>query len=140
MNNTSINIHGIASIALRHHLQLLILYGSCAKGTERQGSDIDIAVFGLTPLSFETLLTLHDELSVIFPGKEVDIKSLHHATPFFQYQVMRDGILLYGDRHVFIRLKVYAIRMQQENFKLRHIRNVLLEKRQKHLTSLFIHD
>ncbi len=139
MNHMSINTQGIASVARRNHLRLVVLYGSYAKGTERPQSDIDLAVLASAPLSFETLINLHNEFSDAFPNKEVDVKSLHHAAPFFQYQVMKDGILLYGDRHLFTRLKVYAIRIQQENFKLRHIRNVLLEKRQKHLTSLFIH-
>lgn len=139
MHNVSINTRRIALVAQRHHLQLVVLYGSCAKGTERPESDIDLAVLGSVPLSFETLLSLYNEFSDVFPGKEVDVKSLHRAAPFFQYQVMKDGVLLYGDRHLFTRLKVYAIRMQQENVKLRRLRDTLLEKRQKHLSSLFIH-
>ena len=139
MNNININTQRIALIAQRHHLQLVALYGSYAKGTERRESDIDIAALGLAPLSFETLLLLHNEFSDAFPGKEVDIQSLHRAAPFFQYQVMKDGVILFGDRHLFTRLKVYAIRMHQKNFKLRHLRDVLLAKRQKHLESLFIH-
>lgn len=139
MNKVSINTRRIALVAQRHHLQLVVLYGSCAKGTERPESDIDLAVLGSVPLSFEALLRLYNEFSYVFPGREIDVKSMRGATPFFQYQVMKDGILLYGNDHLFTRLKVYTIRMQQENVKLRNLRDVLLEKRQKHLASLFIH-
>ncbi len=139
MNNININTQRIASVARRHHLQLVVLYGSYARGTQRHESDIDIAALGATPLSFETLLSLHNEFSDAFPSKEVDIQSLHRAAPFFRYQVMKDGVLLFGDPHLFTRLKVYAIRAHQENFKLRHMRDVLLQRRQRHLESLFIH-
>jgi predicted nucleotidyltransferase len=139
MNENAIVTQRIKSVAERHRLRLVVLYGSYAKGTATASSDIDIAVLGESLLSFEEMLSLQNEFSDLFPGREVDVKSLHRAVPFFRYHVMKDGKLLFGDRRLFTNFKVYAIRAHQENFKLRKLRDALIEKRQKHLASLFLH-
>lgn len=134
-----INTAHIARVSRRHGLRLAVLYGSYARGKEQARSDIDIAALGAAPLSFETMVILQNEFSDAFPGREVDVQSLHRASPFFRFHVMRDGVLLYGDAHLFNRFKVYAIRSHQENMTVRRLKNALIERRQKHLTSLFIH-
>ena len=137
MNITSIDTKQISSIAEQYHLQLVVLYGSYAKGTQRQGSDIDIAVLGFEPPSFKKMLALQNEFFDVCAETDVDVKSLHRVSPFFRYQVMKDGVLLFGDSHLFTRYKVYAIRARQENAKLEYLRDILLKKRQQHLDSLY---
>jgi len=122
-------------------LKLMILYGSYAKETPRKGSDLDIAVLGKKPIDLETELKLYSALAEVFGDsrdRELDVKSLHGVDPFFRYQVMKDGILLYGDSHDFYIFKVYAIRAHQENQKLRRLKELLLKKRQEHLEKLYV--
>ncbi|KUK99380.1 MAG: hypothetical protein XE08_0075 [Parcubacteria bacterium 32_520] len=70
--------------------------------------------------------------------RELDLKSLHGIDPFFRFQIMKDGVLLYGDRHDFITFKVYAIRAHQENLALYRLKEILLKKRQEHLKKLHV--
>jgi predicted nucleotidyltransferase len=121
------------------NLKLIVLHGSYAKGTPRKGSDLDIAVLGKKPIEFEDLLKLHGKLADVFGDnqqRELDLKSLHGVDTFFRYQVMKDGVLLYGSPHDFIVFKVYAIRSHQENQKIYRLKEILLKKRQEHLEKL----
>jgi len=128
-------------IAKKYNLQLVILYGSFAKNLARQTSDIDIAVLGKQKISFEEEIGLNGEFMSVAAKlrvKDVDVKSLHNASPFFRYQVMKDGILLYGDIHQFNTFKLYAIRFFQETGKFRNLRDLMLKKRMSHLKELYV--
>lgn len=131
----------IKKIGEDFNLKLIILHGSYAKKTPRKESDLDIAFLTEKPIDFETELKLYSALSDIFgdnQARELDIKSLHGVDPFFRYQVMKDGVLIYGDPHDFYIFKVYAIRAHQENKKLYKLKEILLRKRQKHLEKLYV--
>lgn len=126
----------INKIGERYDLFLIVLYGSAAKGLLRKGSDIDVAVLGNKKITFEQIVDLINEFTDVFE-REVDAKSLHNTNPLFRYQVMKDGVLLYGNQHQFNKFKLYCIRVYQENQKLRNLRDLLLKKRQKHLEELY---
>lgn len=131
----------IKKVGKEFNLKLIILYGSYAKETARRGSDLDVAVLGEKPIDLKTELKLYSALAKIFGDnreRELDVKSLHGVDPFFRYQVMKDGVLVYGDLHDFHIFKVYAIRCHQENQKLRKLKEILLKKRQEHLEKLYV--
>lgn len=131
----------IAKIGRKFNLKLMMIYGSYAKGAPRKMSDLDIAVLGKEPIDFKTELKLYSALAEIFGDnreRELDVKSLHGISSFFRYQVMKDGVLIYGDPHDFYIFKVYAIRCHQENQKLYQLKEILLKKRQEHLEKLYI--
>jgi predicted nucleotidyltransferase len=123
----------ISKVGRNYHLQFIILYGSFATNRTRKDSDMDIAVKGYKELAFQETLNIFDSLSNLFPGKNLDVKSLHKVDPLFRFQVMRDGILLYGDRTDYLDFKAYAYRDYRESKSLFHLQSQLVEKRLKDL-------
>lgn len=127
----------IAEIAEKRDLLFVILYGSQATGKTNDESDVDVAVLGKKPISFNELIDLNGEFADVFKVKEIDVKSLHNASPFFLYQVMLNGILLYGDEHKFNIFKLYAIRSFQESAEIRRLRDAIMKKRGEHLKEVY---
>lgn len=94
------------------------LFGSQARGTARDGSDVDVAVLFAQdpPRTFEGLpLDLESELER-FLGLPVQVVSLNHAPADLIHRVLRDGILLLDrDRSKRIR---FEVRSRNEYFDL----------------------
>jgi len=126
----------ITEIGRKYKLKLVVIYGSYAKGENRKASDLDIAVLGEKELEFKTILDLYSEFSNIFKGKEIDIKSLHRVDPFFRYQVMRDSILIYGNRLEYHNFKAYAFRAYMDSKDLLQIEKILSQKTISYLRQL----
>ncbi len=88
------------------------LFGSSARGDERPGSDVDVAVlFRDDPP--RTLAGLHldlaDRLTGALGGRRVDLVVLNHAPVDLVHRVLRDGLLLLErDRSARIRFEVDA--------------------------------
>lgn len=125
-------------VARRYHLDLIILFGSHAKGRARPDSDLDIAVRAYKPgwIGTRRVPRWRWQLDVIgavgnaFDYKyEVDVSFLNRATPLFLDQVARHGKLLYerkpGD---FLTFKVYAARRYEDNEKFFGMTRRYLEK------------
>lgn len=123
----------IAETAEKKKLSLIILYGSQATGKARNDSDIDMAALGERPLRFEDIADLINDFSDVFGSNEIDVKSLHFADPLFRFQVMRDGILLYGDRKKFLSFKAYAFRDYHDSKDLFMLKDLLIKKRMQNL-------
>jgi predicted nucleotidyltransferase len=74
-------------------LEVLWLYGSAAKGTDRKDSDLDLgALFTRRPSGydlFKAALELEDLL-----GRKVDLVDLDRAGPILGMQVLKHGRLL----------------------------------------------
>ncbi len=128
----------VAKVAQKHNLALVILYGSQATGKARKGSDVDIAVLGKKPFSPEQTISLHGDFDDVFRVRDLDVKSLHNANSFFRYQVVKNGVLLYGDMRQYNLFKLYAIRYFQENKKMRELRDFIIKKRQEHLEKTYV--
>ncbi len=72
------------------------LFGSCATGSLRPSSDIDVAVEphrGLAPASFATLRERLEESDVPY---DVDVIDLTTASREFAHRVRREGVLWKG--------------------------------------------
>jgi predicted nucleotidyltransferase len=71
------------------------LFGSCATGSTRPSSDIDVAVEPLhgSPVSFATLRERLEESDVPY---DVDVIDLTTVSPEFAHRVRREGILWRG--------------------------------------------
>ena len=88
------------------------LFGSSARGDERPGSDVDVAVlFREAPP--RTLAGLHldlaERLTGALGGRRVDLVLLNHAPVDLVHRVLRDGVLLLErDRSARIRFEVNA--------------------------------
>lgn len=68
-----------------------VLFGSGAKGKQKPGSDIDIAVYFKNPpegLAYLDLVNLLSDLA----GSEVDLIVLNSASAFLRHQVMKTKV------------------------------------------------
>lgn len=64
-------IHAAAGLCRKHSAKEIILFGSRAKGTARERSDIDIAVSGVK--DFDLLLDEVDQLPTLYTVDIVDL-------------------------------------------------------------------
>lgn len=88
----------LALLAKRHHLRLVYVFGSVARGDARAQSDIDIAYKATQPLTLQERGQLIDDLYKLFkPAKRpIDLVDLASAPPLLAAQVAREGRKLYG--------------------------------------------
>ncbi|OQW89598.1 MAG: DNA polymerase subunit beta [Thiotrichaceae bacterium IS1] len=73
----------------------IILFGSLAKGTFAEDSDIDLAVAGIPPHRFFAALGAVNHLSCVW----IDLKPLEDLEPYFRQCVLATGEYLY-EKHV----------------------------------------
>lgn len=81
-----------------HEPQVLTayLFGSRARGTERLGSDVDVAVL-FAEARPRTLMGLPTELEAALSaalGLDAQVVDLERASPDFVHRVLRDGVLV----------------------------------------------
>ncbi len=133
----NINKEKLAYLAREYDLSFVILHGSYARGTQRKDSDIDIAVVSKTKLDFQRYFDLNHSFSEIFDDslkeKELDFKSLGHADPLFRYEVVRDGVLLYGNEADYEEYKAVSARMYEDARPLFELERTLALKYRDHL-------
>ena len=130
----------IAEVGRKYRLRFILLHGSYVTNKIRRDSDLDIALLGERPIGFEELLAMHGDLAEIFgddPQRELDIKSLHKADPFFCYQVTKDSQLLYGDPTDFNEFKAYAFSNYFDSKDLFHLERILIQKFQTYLNEKY---
>ena len=101
----------IQEILQRHaeELACAYLFGSYARGEEKQGSDVDLAILyrETPPATLEGLgLDIADALSARLK-RMVDVVVLNRASPDLVHRILRDGILvLETDRAARVRFEV----------------------------------
>ncbi len=85
------------------------IFGSYAKGRQKKGSDIDIAIYFKNIPEGIDLLYFINALSDLI-NKEVDLVVLNNASAFLRHQVMKYGIpLTIKDRITYIRFREQTI-------------------------------
>lgn len=99
--------------SLKQHVQpdFIILFGSFAKGTARDESDIDLAYFSKQQVSSYERFILAGDLAAI-ANREVDLVDLKQIDTVFTMQIFEQGIPIYIlDRNEFTRQKMRAYSM-----------------------------
>jgi predicted nucleotidyltransferase len=94
------------------------LFGSVARGTARDDSDVDVAVLfeSASPQTLEGLhFDLADRLEDVL-GRTVDLVVLNHASADLAHRVLRDGIIVL-DRNRSARIR-FEVRTRNEYFDL----------------------
>ncbi len=101
----------IKTINEQLNTDFIILFGSFAKGTAREDSDIDLAYFSDQKLSSYERFTLAGDLAAI-AGREVDLVDLKQIDTVFTMQIFSEGVPIYiKDDNEFTRQKMRAYSM-----------------------------
>jgi predicted nucleotidyltransferase len=79
-------------LCARPDLQLVVLFGSTARGVRRQQSDLDVGILGDEPLD---LVDLTNQVICLTHINDVDLVDLRRASPLLAMEVARHGRLLY---------------------------------------------
>ncbi|SFL88561.1 Predicted nucleotidyltransferase [Salibacterium qingdaonense] len=104
---------------------LLILFGSFAKGTNRPGSDVDIAYVTDTPLSpAASFFTAEDVAALI--DRDVQLVDINKASTVFQMQIVGTGKVLYCTDET--RRELLEMRIYKEYAKLNEERQVVFDR------------
>jgi len=93
----SIQKEKVAEFCKRHHIQRLAIYGSALRSDFRPESDIDVLVDfapGHTP-GFFKLFEMEDELSTLFGGRKVDIRTPQDLSRYFRDKVIESAKVQY---------------------------------------------
>ena len=85
----------------RDDIDTVLLFGSFAKGTYNEHSDIDIAIHSNKTLDYERLSTIQTELALL-THREIDLADLSSADGLFLYQIMTIGIKIKISKSVFV--------------------------------------
>ena len=97
----------IEHLALKYSLDLVIMFGSRARGEARADSDTDIAVRGALELSRDDELTIATELDHLYPN--VDLCDVRKASPLLLGAIGQDAKILYQSREgLFEEFKIFA--------------------------------
>lgn len=97
----------LKKIARKYKLELVVLFGSMAKGKTRKESDADVAVKSRVKLNFREQLRLAGALQNVF-NREVDLSLIEYANPLLLHQIFKEGKLLYGSKSSFSSSSLYA--------------------------------
>ncbi len=115
------NTEKLKRIARRYDLDLIVLFGSHAKGRAREGSDVDVAVrarrrrWGDADWELGLVGDLADALE---SGGEVDVAFLNGADPVLLFQVACQGVPLFeAEPAGFAQFRSYAMRRYDDNRK-----------------------
>lgn len=88
----------IAFFCKKHHIRKLSLFGSILRDDFKSDSDVDVLVefeSGHVP-SFFKLFDMEDELSAVFSGRKVDIRTPEDLSRYFRYRVMASAAVQYA--------------------------------------------
>ena len=101
----------IDMINMQLNTHFILLFGSFAKGTAREDSDIDLAYFSDQQLSSYERFILAGELATV-AGHEVDLVDIKEIDTVFTMQIFSEGVPIYmQDENEFIRQKMRAYSM-----------------------------
>jgi len=89
----------IADFCKRNRIRKLSLFGSALKGELRKDSDIDLLV-EFQPSEFPSLLDLarmERELSKLFGGRKVDLRTPNELSRYFRDEVLSTASVQYAE-------------------------------------------
>jgi predicted nucleotidyltransferase len=134
--------NNIKKIAIKHGLDIVLVFGSVVTNKTHQGSDIDIAIRykdsnpEIISKYFKDFGDIHFGLQKLFPEYEVDLVLINHADPLFLKKITERSILLFGESKEFAELKIYAFKRYVDHrryfeMEKRFVEKFLAERREK---------
>ncbi len=109
----------------RHpRLELVIRFGSTARGRQRADSDVDIAVRSDRTLTLAEQSEVGAYLAARYavPEDRIDLVDLRAASPLLSHEIAENGELLEGHPDAFVRFRVEAWKVYQDTARLRRAR------------------
>ncbi len=94
-------------------IDTVLLFGSFAKGTYNEHSDIDIAIHSSESLNYEALAKIQTELSLLCK-REIDLTDLSKAEGIFLYQIMTIGVKIKIKATVFVKYLTKALCFKED--------------------------
>lgn len=111
MLNREVEQQLIQTIIEQLNPAFIILFGSFAKGTAREDSDIDLAYFSEQQLSPYERFLLAGDLATI-ADREVDLIDIKQINTVFTMQIFSEGTVIYiKDENEYTRQKMRAYSM-----------------------------
>jgi len=105
-------------------LQLVLLFGSMAKGSVHGKSDIDLGFLFDEPVD---VLALTNEVVKLLHSDRVDVADLRRASPLLKFSAAKEGIVLYERSDaLFNQFLSLAFRMYIDTKKLRDARRQMI--------------
>jgi len=107
---------------------ILILFGSRSSGYAKKDSDFDIAVFCGKPLNLEEKINFILKAAEILNVSEekIDIIDAYSASPLLQFEIVRKGKLIFGEKEDFNKFKLFAFKNYTSTARLRRQREKLI--------------
>ena len=81
----------IYAIARKHKAEKLWVFGSCARGEEQPGSDVDFLVKFSDDAAFGAQIALGDEFNAYF-GRKVDVVSDRGLSPYIGKFIRKEAL------------------------------------------------
>lgn len=75
-------------------IEAIVLFGSYARNTQNDESDIDIAIKCKSEIASRTLIGQQQDLEEI-TKKQIDLVDLSKATDVFAYEILMNGVVLF---------------------------------------------
>ena len=128
----------ISQIADRYQLDLILWFGSYAKGISQPNSDLDVAVHTNRPDAVRDPereafweMALFEDLNAAFKAPNgIDLLILNRADSTLLYEVAKNGILIYQrNEHTFHQFRSYAARRFDDDAKFRRLGWEYLKRR-----------
>ena len=90
--------HKLTAFCRKHHIRKLSLFGSLVSGNFGLDSDVDVLVEfepDHTP-GFFNLFRMEEELSKLFGGRKVDLRTPQDLSRYFRDEVMKSAEVQYA--------------------------------------------
>lgn len=119
----------IASVAKKHQLDMVVLFGSQATGKTHPKSDVDIGFTASRSMELKELFGIEIDICKALGREDVEFVNLEKISPTMKKVIGDDGILLYEKfPGSFILFKLYAFKLYVETKFLRDLRYQSLQK------------
>lgn len=89
-----IDRESVADVCMRNDIERLRLFGSFARGEERDGSDVDLIADFSTRKSLLDLVRIERELSELL-GRKVDLLTERALSPYLRDRILREATVVY---------------------------------------------
>lgn len=115
----------IGLLKLKFDCEAIVLFGSYVRNTQREDSDIDIAIKSKRAISKIDIFDMTQDLERI-TKKDIDLVDLNQITDVFRYEILMNGETLYCEDDV--QFDLYKLDMFREYLELNESRKYIVNR------------